>query len=284
MSSFYDYLEEKWLSIAYEFRIVILVSIAVVLLMLVLYLYFFNVSVFGKLFYYCRHFRRPKTKKKRPRSKVRKEKQATKKEKRDSRLSKKENSRYCDKLDGERRSPKAEQPRARSFKAPPSVSISEIKSEKGRNSFANEDFNQQVKHKDDNLLDNINKYKNKLNSNIKLINRHGSVGKISATNASQPSLSAVLEPVPAVLPKNECPNEFNVIKVMKAGEDEPPGTEDPAAKESKMPKKIELGVKVAADTAYSGLSQNLEEARPEEPESKKTADDEKKHSAFSSFN
>ena len=287
LSQYYDYLEEKWLSIPFEFRIVILVSILMVLLMLVLYLYFFNVSIFGKLFCCCcRLFKSPT--KKRPHTMVRENQAADGDDV--SWVENPENDRYCDKFNPngqfEGQQPlkaKRAHSRTHSFKAIPrlSASVSEIKSElDGNGSFVNEDFNQQVKQKDDNLMENIMKFKDKLNTNIKLINQQSSAGRIPVARRSSLASDKDADhakPAGSFAPRSDYRSEY-LIKVVADNE--------PMVKETKMPKKIELSpVKLGTnDSVYSGFSQHLQEPRAEEPEFKKTVDEEKKHSAFSSFN
>ncbi|KAI3476208.1 hypothetical protein L1887_62264 [Cichorium endivia] len=218
----------------------------------------------------------------------------------DSRMDIPDNERYCDRFNGPNevhrsRSSKAKRPRSRGqpYKAVPpppfSTSMSEIKSELDTdNSFVNQDFNQQ-KQKDDNLIENINRYKNQLNTNIKLINKNGLGARVDSDVALRPSVptSKVIEPArPFLRPKSDYRSEYNFIKIV--AEKDPKIEEDNLIKEPKVPKKIELGpIKPGTESMYSGFSQHLQESRVEVPESKRTADEEKeekKHSAFSSFN
>lgn len=296
-SKFYDYFEEKWLLIPFEFRMVILVSTVLVLLMLTLYLYFFNTSIFEKLFCY-RLCRRRKRKRERGRSKPIKEGQAANEDE-EGWANNPENERYCDKFNGEKQfesqkssfKAKRPPPRADSFKAVPSVSasVSEIKSElDGNNSFMNQDFNQQVKQRNDNLIENIHKYKEQLNTNIKLVHRQSSAAKVPAAPSLRRSFLAAREleqstrPTPSVSPKSE----YNLIRIVNENAENDPVKE--TNNKFSGPRKIEFspGMKPATDSSvYSGLSQHLQESvRTDEPEPKRLSEDEKKHSAFSSFN
>lgn len=278
-TKFYDYFEEKWLSIPFEFRIVILVSTVLVLLMLTLYLYFFNRSILQKIFFCSRFCRRQKKKRERPRSKTMKGSPAANKD--EAWTDNPDAERYGERQEGHKGSLKSKKPLPRhdSYKVLPTISasVSEIRSEvDGTNSFMNQDFNQQVKEKQkDNLMENLHKYKQKLDTNIQLV-RQSSGAKEQPTPPLEPPVS----------PKSDYRSEYNLIKIVdQSPENDPAAKEEPKDK-SFGPRKIELSptTKPPADSSvYSGFSQHMQESI-HEPDPKKLTEEEKKHSAFSSFN
>lgn len=144
-------IEERWLSIPFEFRILILLSIVLCLILCLLYLYFFKEEFCKQVFCFKRFkklfFKDSKT------------------EETEDGYAKKLVHRSIHKSDKKR--PYMKKPPH--FVRPVFSSVNGTKSE--INSQISQDFNQQVNRTKDTLIESINRYKNELSTNIKLINK-----------------------------------------------------------------------------------------------------------------